>query len=45
VALIRKRIHGARLTFDPDPATVELLRELGSLILDDECARSEWVGR
>jgi len=42
VALIRKRIPGARLTFDPDPATVELLRELGSLILDDECARSEW---
>ncbi len=42
VALIRDRIPEARLTFNPDPATVELLKELGSLILDDECARSEW---
>ncbi|MBW2636159.1 MAG: NAD-dependent epimerase/dehydratase family protein [Deltaproteobacteria bacterium] len=42
VYLILKRIPDARLTFNPDPETVELLRELGSLILDDECARAEW---
>lgn len=36
------RIPNARLTFRPDPAAMELLREIGTLRFDDEKARSEW---
>ncbi len=42
VEIVRNRIPGADLTFTPNPVVVELLRELGSLRIDDECARSEW---
>ncbi len=39
---VRSRISGARLTFKPDPATMELLREIGTLRFSEENARSEW---
>jgi nucleoside-diphosphate-sugar epimerase len=42
VNLITRKIPEAGLTFKPDPAMVELLRGIGSLVLDDECARVEW---
>lgn len=42
VDTIERKIPGARLTFRPDPVVVELLRELGSLRINDECARLEW---
>jgi threonine 3-dehydrogenase len=42
VEVIRKHIPGAKLTFDPDPTVVELLRELGALKINDDCARTEW---
>ena len=42
VEVIEERLPDARLTFKPDPDIVELLRELGSLRINDECARAEW---
>jgi nucleoside-diphosphate-sugar epimerase len=42
VDIITHRIPGARLAFEPDPVVVELLRELGTLKINDDCARSEW---
>jgi len=42
VDIIKKRIPGARLTFKPDPVVVELLRELGTLRINDDCAKTEW---
>jgi nucleoside-diphosphate-sugar epimerase len=42
VKVIGKRIPEAQLSFNPDPVVVELLRELGSLKISDECARQEW---
>jgi len=43
VEAVRRSIPEARLTFNPDPVVVELLRELGSLKISDECAREEWA--
>ena len=40
--IVRSKIPGARLTFNPDPNTMELLKEIGSLRFDEERARSEW---
>jgi threonine 3-dehydrogenase len=45
VDVVARRIPGARLSFRPDPVVVELLRELGSLRISDECARAEWGWR
>jgi nucleoside-diphosphate-sugar epimerase len=42
VEIIQNRVPDARLTFEPDPVVVELLRELGTLRINDDCARSEW---
>ena len=42
VDIITHRVPGARLTFEPDPVVVELLRELGALKINDDCAKSEW---
>jgi nucleoside-diphosphate-sugar epimerase len=39
---VRRRVPGARLTFNPDPGTMELLREIGSLRFNEERAQSEW---
>ncbi|MHC1743351.1 MAG: NAD-dependent epimerase/dehydratase family protein [Syntrophobacteraceae bacterium] len=39
---VRNRVPGARLTFNPDPATMELLKEIGKLEIDDSRAQSEW---
>ncbi len=39
---VRSRVPGARLTFSPDPATMDLLREIGTLRFDEDKARSEW---
>lgn len=40
--VVRSKIPGACLTFKPDPNTMELVREIGTLRLDEERARSEW---
>jgi threonine 3-dehydrogenase len=45
VDAVKSRIPGARLSFKPDPVVVELLRELGSLAISEECARREWGWR
>jgi len=45
VDAVKRRIPGARLSFKPDPVVVELLRELGSLRISDECAQKEWGWR
>jgi nucleoside-diphosphate-sugar epimerase len=42
VEIIRQQVPAARLTFEPDPVVVELLRELGALRINDDCARAEW---
>ncbi len=42
VDLVRQYVPGAVLTFEPDPATMELLREIGRLEIDDSRAQSEW---
>lgn len=42
VEAVRCRVPGARLTFNPDLGTMELLREIGTLRFDEEKARSEW---
>ena len=42
VDAITRRIPAAPLSFKPDPVVVELLRELGTLKISDECARTEW---
>lgn len=42
VDLVGKRVPGAKLTFNPDPATMELLKEIGKLDIDDSRAQSEW---
>lgn len=42
VRVVQARVPGAQLSFAPDPAVVELLRELGVLQISDACARSEW---
>lgn len=39
---IKAQIPGAELIFKPDPKIAELLKELGSLELRDDCARNEW---
>lgn len=36
------RIPGAELAFCPEPRIVELLKELGSLEIKDDCAQREW---
>jgi len=45
VDAVRRRIPAARLAFKPDPVVVELLRELGSLKISEECAHAEWGWR
>jgi len=40
--VVRSRIPSARLTFKPDPDTMELVREIGTLRFDEKRARSEW---
>jgi len=40
--VVRSRIPGARLTFKPDPALMELIKEIGTLRFSEERARSEW---
>jgi threonine 3-dehydrogenase len=45
VDLVRDRLPGARLTFNPDPVIVELLAELGRLKIDDSNAIREWHWR
>jgi threonine 3-dehydrogenase len=40
--IVQARIPGARLTFKPDPALMDLVREIGALRFDEERARSEW---
>jgi threonine 3-dehydrogenase len=42
VSVIEERIPGAALSFEPDQTVIELLRELGSLKINDECAQQEW---
>jgi nucleoside-diphosphate-sugar epimerase len=42
VAVVGRHIPGARLTFEPDPLVLELLRELGELTIREDCAREEW---
>jgi nucleoside-diphosphate-sugar epimerase len=42
VDIIKNLVPGARLTFEPDPVVVGLLRELGMLKINDDCASSEW---
>jgi len=42
VDVICQRIPEARLSFNPDPTVAELLRELGRLTINDDCARAEW---
>lgn len=42
VNIVERRIPEAHLRFLPDPVVVELLRELGTLRISDECARTEW---
>jgi nucleoside-diphosphate-sugar epimerase len=42
VGLVRDRIPGACLTFNPDPDIMELLQELGRLKIDDSNAVKEW---
>jgi threonine 3-dehydrogenase len=42
VEAVKKRIPGARLSFQPDPVVVELLRELGTLKISDASAQTEW---
>jgi nucleoside-diphosphate-sugar epimerase len=39
---INKQVPGAELIFKTDPKIVELLKELGSLEIRDDCARNEW---
>lgn len=45
VDMVRARVPEARLTFKPDPGISELIKELGSLNIDDSMARSEWSWR
>jgi len=40
--VVRSKIAGARLTFKPDPTLMELVKEIGTLRLDEERAQSEW---
>jgi threonine 3-dehydrogenase len=40
--VVCSRIPGARLTFKPDPALMELVKEIGTLRFNEERARSEW---
>jgi threonine 3-dehydrogenase len=40
--VVRSRIPGARLTFKPDSALMELIKEIGTLQFNDERALSEW---
>jgi threonine 3-dehydrogenase len=42
VDTIRRSIPSAELAFRPNPLVVELLAELGSLSINDACARTEW---
>lgn len=42
VDMVRSRIPASSLSFDPDPAVVELLREIGRLRIDDSAAQREW---
>jgi nucleoside-diphosphate-sugar epimerase len=39
---INKLVPSAELIFKPDPNIAELLKELGSLEIKDDCARKEW---
>ncbi|RJR45846.1 MAG: NAD-dependent epimerase/dehydratase family protein [Desulfobacteraceae bacterium] len=45
VDTIRRKIPRAELSFSPDPVVVELLRELGSLRINDDAAGLEWGWR
>jgi threonine 3-dehydrogenase len=45
VEVVERRIPGARLSFQPDPVVVDLLRELGSLKIRDDRAAAEWGWR
>jgi threonine 3-dehydrogenase len=40
--VVRSKIPGARLTFKPDPALMELVKEIGTLRFNEERAQSEW---
>ncbi|MCF8144044.1 MAG: NAD-dependent epimerase/dehydratase family protein [Deltaproteobacteria bacterium] len=42
VEIVEERVPGARLSFQPNPVVVDLLRELATLRINDERARSEW---
>jgi threonine 3-dehydrogenase len=42
VDVVRKIVPQANLTFGKNPLVIELLKELGALRIDDECARKEW---
>jgi nucleoside-diphosphate-sugar epimerase len=42
---IESKIPGDRLTFKPDPASMELVKEIGTLRFNDERAQSEWEWR
>ncbi len=39
---IKKQVPSAELIFKTDPKIAELLKELGSLEIRDDCARNEW---
>ncbi|NPU85992.1 MAG: NAD-dependent epimerase/dehydratase family protein [Syntrophaceae bacterium] len=45
VAMVERRISGARLSFVPDPVVVRLLREIGALKIRDDAAAREWGWR
>ncbi len=40
--VVQSKIPGSPLTFKPDPAVMELVKEIGTLRFDEEKARSEW---
>jgi nucleoside-diphosphate-sugar epimerase len=39
---IYKQVPSAELIFKTDPKIAELLKELGSLEIKDDCAKNEW---
>jgi nucleoside-diphosphate-sugar epimerase len=43
--VVRSKIPGAHLTFKPDPALMELVKEIGTLRFNEERAQSEWGWR
>ncbi len=42
VETVRSRIPDARLTFNPDPTMMELVKEIGTLRFNEERSQSEW---